>query len=278
MFQASPKKIFRFGTRITELNALGILFTLFGAFWYRYENEMVEKNGHSTKRGVLHTRPWEIWLLYRGSRNLFAVLVNFCWFCVPLFWGGRCLWLPCFQKKHFQPVANKDYSVCLRCAIWTLAQPWILLPQFILEASKTSSSNQSPTVKLIIHSNLVESVQVWKITKLWETGVFFIWWTLLHHFIGQIFFHEMVRKFWERTVQCSSQFRQHSIPWERDANPTSWPFSTFVSYHFTVGFNLFWSSEIKTPSCWMEIDGADHRQRSPKPKQRNFRFFSFWSV
>lgn len=86
MFQASPKIMFRFGTRITELNALGILFTLFGAFWYRYENEMVEKNGHSTKRGVLHTRPWEIWLLYRGSRNLFAVLVNFCWFRVPLFW------------------------------------------------------------------------------------------------------------------------------------------------------------------------------------------------
>jgi len=29
---------------------------------------------------------WEIWLLYRGSRNLFAVLVNFCWFCVPFSW------------------------------------------------------------------------------------------------------------------------------------------------------------------------------------------------
>lgn len=42
---------------------------------------------------------WEIWLLYRGSRNLFAVLVNFCWFCVPLFWEGRCLWLPCFQTN-----------------------------------------------------------------------------------------------------------------------------------------------------------------------------------
>jgi len=52
--------IITFGTRITELNALGILFTLFGAFWYRYENEMVEKNGHSTKRGVLHTRQHSI--------------------------------------------------------------------------------------------------------------------------------------------------------------------------------------------------------------------------
>lgn len=57
------------------------------------------------------------------------------------FFLGRCLWLPCFQKKHLQPFANNDYSVCLRCAIWTLAQPWILLPRFMLEvASKTSSS------------------------------------------------------------------------------------------------------------------------------------------
>ncbi|CAK8995817.1 unnamed protein product, partial [Durusdinium trenchii] len=38
--------IITFGTSITHLNALGIMFTLFGAFWYRYENEMV-RNGQS---------------------------------------------------------------------------------------------------------------------------------------------------------------------------------------------------------------------------------------
>ena len=137
---SSFQKKIRFGTRITELNALGILFTLFGAFWYRYENEMVEKNGHSTKRGVLHTRP---------LGNLVALSWKPESICSPCelllilcsFFLGRCLWLPCFQKKHLQPFANNDYSVCLRCAIWTLAQPWILLPRFMLEvASKTSSS------------------------------------------------------------------------------------------------------------------------------------------
>ena len=33
--------IITFGTHITRLNALGILFTLLGAFWYRVEREVV---------------------------------------------------------------------------------------------------------------------------------------------------------------------------------------------------------------------------------------------
>lgn len=48
--------IITFGTRITALNALGILFTLCGAFWYRYESELVNKNGHGVKRSVTETR------------------------------------------------------------------------------------------------------------------------------------------------------------------------------------------------------------------------------
>ena len=59
----------RFGTRITALNALGILFTLCGAFWYRYESELVNKNGHGVKRSVTETRPG-----FLGSGRFWMVL------------------------------------------------------------------------------------------------------------------------------------------------------------------------------------------------------------
>ena len=57
--------IITFGTHITRLNALGIMFTLLGAFWYRLERE--ELNGKAKELRPSEIRP-------SGHRDLLDVL------------------------------------------------------------------------------------------------------------------------------------------------------------------------------------------------------------
>ena len=76
---------------------------------------MVEKNGHSTKRGVLHTRPLgNLVALSWKPESICSpceLLLILCSFVL----GGKMPMIAMFSDKHLQPFAKKRYYVCLRC-------------------------------------------------------------------------------------------------------------------------------------------------------------------
>lgn len=138
MFQASPKNI-----QVWHPNhwtqcpgySLHALWCLLVSLW---EWDGGEEWPFNQERRVAHQAVGNLAALSWKPESICIpceLLLILCSFVL----GGKMPMIAMFSEKHLQPFANK-HSVCLRCAIWTLAQPWIRLPQFILEASKTSSS------------------------------------------------------------------------------------------------------------------------------------------